>query len=72
MNGLELLELLRQRSYMKPAIVIAASTDPRLADRMLKAGVTDTLQKPIAPATLLHAIRSAIDNRPAISTRLRT
>src|SRR5471032_2988440 len=41
MSGLELLELLRLRAYSKPAIVIAAGADPRLADRMRNAGVSE-------------------------------
>lgn len=72
MNGLELIELLRLRAYSKPAIVIAADANPQLADRMRKAGVRDMLRKPIAPETLLHAIRSAIDGKPVGSAPLRT
>ena len=72
MNGLELLELLRLRAYSKPAIVIGAGGEPRLTDRMRKAGVSDILRKPIAPETLLHAIRSAIDGKSLSSAQLRT
>ncbi len=72
MNGLELLELLHLRAYSKPAIVIAAGADPGLADRMRRAGVSDMLRKPIAPDTLLSAIRSAIDGKSADSAGLRT
>ena len=72
MNGLELLELLRLRAYSKPAIVIAAGADPQLADRMRRAGVSDMLRKPIAPETLLQAIRDAIDGKSARPAELRT
>ncbi len=72
MNGLELLELLRLRAYSKPAIVIAAGADPQLAGRMRKAGVSQMLRKPIAPESLLQAIRSAIQDKPASSAQLRT
>lgn len=72
MNGLEFLELLRRRSYSKPAIVIAAGPDPGLAERMHRAGVRDMLPKPIAPATLLDAIRTAIDAKATKFDPLRT
>jgi FixJ family two-component response regulator len=72
MNGLELLELLRLRAYSKPAIVIAAGTDPQLEGRMRKAGVNNFLRKPIAPDTLLGAIRTAIGGKNADSEELRT
>lgn len=72
MNGLELLELLRLRAYSKPAILIAASADPQLEGRMRKVGVDGLLRKPIAPDTLLSALRSAIAGKPAESRQLRT
>lgn len=72
MNGLELLELLRVRAYSKPAIMIAAAADPQLENCMRKAGVGDLLRKPIAPATLLGALRSAIGGKSGDPARIRT
>ena len=63
MNGLELLELLRLRAYSKPAIMIAAGAHLQLASRMQKVGVVDLLRKPIAPDTLLGALRAAIEGK---------
>ena len=60
MSGLELLELLRARAYVIPAILIAASADPQLEPRANKAGVNALLLKPIAPKTLLEVLHSAI------------
>ncbi|MGZ6009151.1 MAG: response regulator transcription factor [Rhizomicrobium sp.] len=72
MNGLELLELLRLRAYSKPAILIAAGPDPQLASRMKKVCVIDFLRKPIAPDTLLGALRTAIGDKSGETVRLRT
>jgi FixJ family two-component response regulator len=72
MNGLELLELLRLRAYSKPAIMIASGADPQLETRMRKVGVGDLLRKPIAPDTLLGALRSAIGGKSGNPVELRT
>lgn len=69
MDGLELLELLRLRAYSKPAIMIAAA-DPQLESRMRKVGVGDLLRKPIAPDTLLGALRGAIEGKSVDSARV--
>jgi two-component system, LuxR family, response regulator FixJ len=67
-SGLELLELLRGRTYSTPAVLIAASADPQLEPRAHKAGASELLLKPIAPDTLLAALRRAIDRVPVQST----
>jgi FixJ family two-component response regulator len=72
MSGLELLELLRLRAYSKPAIMIASASDPQLESRMRKVGVDDLLRKPIAPDTLLGALRSARGGKSEHTVALRT
>jgi two-component system response regulator FixJ len=68
MSGLELLELMRARAYTTPAVLIAASADPHLESRTRKAGASELLLKPIAPATLLAAVRSAISHVAVATT----
>ena len=65
MNGLEVLELLRARACSTPAIVIAASADAQVEPRMRKAGASELLMKPVAPALLLTAIRGAVGHARA-------
>jgi two-component system CheB/CheR fusion protein len=72
MSGLELLELLRLRAYSKPAIMIASASDPQLESRMRKVGVDDLLRKPIAPDTLLGALRNAMGGKSEHTVALRT
>lgn len=60
MNGLELLELLRARTYATPAILIAASADAQIEPRIRKVGASELLMKPIAPDLLLAAVRKAV------------
>jgi two-component system, LuxR family, response regulator FixJ len=65
MSGLELLELLRARTYSTPAILIAASANTQIESRMRKAGASELLMKPIAPDMLLAALRKAV-SRPFV------
>jgi len=53
LNGIELLELLRSRGILSPAIIVTGRFDPALAERMKKAGVATVLQKPVETADLL-------------------
>jgi len=60
MSGLELLELLRKRGILVPAILLTGRFDSALSDRMGKAGTLATLQKPVETPVLLEWIERAI------------
>lgn len=60
MSGLELIEVLRARAYSRPAVLIWGRPERRLLPRIRRAGVAETLAKPVAPAELLGALRNAV------------
>lgn len=68
MSGIELVEVLRERGVVMPAIVISAHGDVKLAVRALKCGATDFLEKPFNDQDLLDAVNAALkqagDNPP--------
>ena len=53
LSGLELLELLRKRGILVPAIIVTGRLDAALAERIAKAGTLTTLQKPLEAGALL-------------------
>lgn len=59
MTGIELVELLRSRKILTPAIMLTGGTDPLLVGRAKKAGVLTVLNKPIASDELMGWIRLA-------------
>lgn len=59
LSGLELLELLRKRGILVPAILLTGRFDPALSERMAKAGTLTTLQKPVETSVLLEWIERA-------------
>jgi len=58
-NGLDLLDELRARQVMLPAILITGLGDPRIASRADEAGVLAVLQKPFPDHVLLDAVERA-------------
>ena len=60
LSGLELLELLRKRGILVPAILLTGRFDSALSERMEKAGTLATLQKPVETSILLEWIERAI------------
>jgi FixJ family two-component response regulator len=65
MSGLELVELLRTRAYSRPVLLIWGQREPQLLPRITRAGISETLAKPLAPAELLAALRRTV---PALRT----
>ena len=64
LNGIELLELLRKRGVLVPAIILTGRYDPLLAERIAKAGVTTIMHKPVDSTVLLEWIaRSTAKSR---------
>jgi FixJ family two-component response regulator len=59
MTGIELIELLRSRKILTPAIMLTGTTDPLLVGRAKKAGVLTVLNKPIGSDELMGWIRLA-------------
>lgn len=69
MNGLELLQELRQRNCNLPAIIVTAHGDVATARAALKARAADFLEKPVDDDILVDVLRDAMDNRsPAPGT----
>jgi two-component system response regulator FixJ len=60
MTGIELIELLRSRKILIPAIMLTGGTDPLLAGRAKKAGVLTVLNKPFPSDELMGWIRLAL------------
>jgi two-component system response regulator FixJ len=59
MTGIELIELLRSRKILTPAIMLTGGMDPSLAGRAGKARVLTVLKKPFASDELMGWIRLA-------------
>jgi two-component system response regulator FixJ len=60
LNGIELIEALRGRGCMLPAVVVSGHGDVRLAVRALKCGATDFLEKPFHDQDLLDIVNGAL------------
>ncbi len=59
-SGLELQAALRRRNVMVPVIFLTGYADVGSSVRAMKAGAVDFLEKPVEPAVLFAAIRSAL------------
>ena len=60
MSGFDLLEVLRERGYRLPAIMITGNSDVPTAVRAMKAGAVDFIEKPINRDNLLASIERAL------------
>jgi two-component system, chemotaxis family, CheB/CheR fusion protein len=60
-GGLELLEELRDRHDIMPAIMITGRSDVRMAVQAMKAGASDFIDKPVGRGELLPAITRALE-----------
>ena len=60
MSGLEVLEILRSRAYLKPALLMWAAPAPQLSQRIQKVGAAGVLQKPITSDALLQSLKAAL------------
>ena len=61
MNGLELLQRLRDAGHRLPAIMITGNSDVPMAVRAMKAGASDFIEKPIGHAELLASVDHALE-----------
>ncbi len=62
-SGWEFLSAMQTRPETRraPILVLTASADPGMADRVRAAGATEFLTKPIAAAELVARVRAALD-----------
>jgi FixJ family two-component response regulator len=60
LSGIELIEALRGRGCMLPAVVVSGHGDVRLAVRALKCGATNFLEKPFHDQDLLDIVNGAL------------
>jgi two-component system, LuxR family, response regulator FixJ len=63
MNGLELVRRLKADGIACPVVLITGHGDVSLAVEAMKAGVIDFIEKPFDDATLLTAVRIALNTR---------
>jgi two-component system, LuxR family, response regulator FixJ len=61
MNGIELVHKLKGDGFPCPVILITGHGDVALAVEAMKAGAVDFIEKPFDDATLLGAIRTALE-----------
>ena len=60
LSGLELAALLGRQTCPPPVVMVAAGADVALAVAALQQGAIDFLEKPLAPAALVHSVRRAL------------
>jgi two-component system response regulator FixJ len=58
-NGLELLQHLRQKAISLPAILITSKATSEIRRRAARAGVRQVLEKPLSDGALLDCIQTA-------------
>lgn len=61
-SGLDLLDRLAGMSVVIPSILITTHTDVAVGDRARSSGAMKVFLKPVSPADLLQAIRTALAN----------
>jgi two-component system response regulator DctR len=65
MSGLDLLDALRQRDALLPAIIMTGHADVPMAVRAMKAGALDFLEKPFNNQAMIDAVQRALTHRAA-------
>jgi len=60
MDGITLVECLRQRNVTLPAFLITARSFPALRERAFRSGFRQVLEKPLEDSSLLDGIRDAL------------
>ncbi len=70
LNGIELLELLRKRGILVPAIILTGRHDPLLNERITKAGVVAVMHKPVDSVALLDWIARVTARGPEGNTTI--
>ena len=65
MDGITLLNRLRERGHALPVIVVTGHGDIPLAVQAMKAGAVDFVEKPYSNETIIEAVRRALAAAPA-------
>ncbi|MDP3551947.1 MAG: response regulator [Novosphingobium sp.] len=71
-DGLQMLELLKERAVTWPVIIMTAHGDVSVAVRAMKLGAIDFLEKPFPPDALDHMLAQAFDILDGLNIALRT
>ena len=61
MNGIELLQWLRDAGHRLPAVMITGNSDVPMAVQAMKAGAADFIDKPIGRSELLESVERALE-----------
>lgn len=62
MNGLDLLQRLKDAGHLLPAVMITGNSDVSMAVHAMKAGALDFIEKPVARGELLAAVAHALEH----------
>jgi CheY-like chemotaxis protein len=60
MNGITLLDRLRKRGFLAPALLVSALTSREVRDAARRLGVVGILEKPVSTRALLERIREVV------------
>ena len=63
LNGLELLQALRQQGCQAPTIILAGESDVATAVGAIRAGAVDFIQKPVIDRILLRRVSDALESQ---------
>jgi FixJ family two-component response regulator len=61
MDGLELQEQMGQRGFLLPVVILTGHGDIPMSVKAIRRGAVNFLTKPVAAATLVQAVREALD-----------
>lgn len=67
MDGMNLLQEVRERMPWMPVLLVTGYGDVSTAVRAMKGGAVDFIEKPLKRDTLLHAVRSALAKNTALA-----
>ena len=56
-NGLELLQMINDKNFHSPVILMTAYADVEMAIDAIKKGVYDFINKPLTPDLVIHSIK---------------
>ena len=69
MDGVELLQQLRERGTLTPVIFVTAHDAADIREQALEAGCVAYLRKPVASRTLLEAVTKAMGDGGKVTSR---
>lgn len=69
MDGLAVLQELRQRGVGMPVVIVSGHADVRLAVAAMKLGAVDVIEKPYAEHAIVGAVQQALRTPPRVHSR---